>query len=93
MLALVALVSRRLRRRVRRDFPQAEATRATCQLLAQANVSERVQAAIVLAAAGDADELRTQAELAATDWRDVLVNGGLANADWRRRLRAELGWW
>jgi hypothetical protein len=29
--------------------------------------------------------------LARIDWRDVLVNGGLANENWNAVLRAELG--
>ena len=40
--------------------------------------SERVQAAIILAASGDLQEFKREAELAVVDRRDVLMNGDLA---------------
>lgn len=52
---------------------------------------ERIQAAIVLVAAGDAGRLDQAAALAESDWRDVLVAAGLANEDWPARLDDELG--
>lgn len=52
---------------------------------------ERVQAAIVVTADGDIGRLRQMLDLAMTDWRDLLVAAGLADADWRQRLTAELG--
>lgn len=52
--------------------------------------SERVQAAIVLASAGKWDRFLSPLRLLRLDWRDVLVAGGLADADWPTRLEAEL---
>jgi hypothetical protein len=51
---------------------------------------ERVQAAMVLAAAGDWRRFTAMARLLRVDWRDVLVAGGLANADWPERLDQHL---
>lgn len=59
-------------------------------LVALSSDSERVQAAIVFASGGDADALLTQAELAILDWRDVLMNGGLAHEGWEARMSVEL---
>ena len=53
--------------------------------------SERVQAAIVLVAGGDRRRLRDALDLAATDWRDLLVWAELADADWPARLDRALG--
>ncbi|WP_256796449.1 hypothetical protein [Terrabacter sp. Ter38] len=84
-------VSSRLHHRIVRDFPQAGSAEEVVRLLADASGSERVQAAIVLAARGDLAELRREVELAAVDWRDVLVNGGLAGDDWQSVLTSTLG--
>jgi hypothetical protein len=84
-------VSRRLQRRVFIDFPQAGSAEEVISLLAGASEDERVQAAIVLAARGDLAEIEREVELAAVDWRDVLVNGGLAGAEWPSVLVSELG--
>jgi hypothetical protein len=52
---------------------------------------ERVQAAIVLAAAGDEGRLEQAAARAETDWRDILVAADLADENWRERLDDEFG--
>lgn len=78
-------------RRIRADFPEPGTAEEIARLVAAASESERVQAAIVLAANGDAKLLRYGADLARVDWRDVLVNGGLENDDWPTRLDVELG--
>jgi len=52
---------------------------------------ERIQAAILILAGGDVDRLLTWAAVAEMDWRDVLVNGGLASGDWRDVLAEECG--
>lgn len=52
---------------------------------------ERVVAALILSANGDVRELRQAVELSRLDWRDVLVNGGLADEGWPQRLDAEFG--
>lgn len=45
----------------------------------------------MFAAQGNPTELARQADLAGTDWRDVLMNGGLADSDWMSILDRELG--
>jgi len=52
--------------------------------------SERVQAAIVLASHGQWERFISLWRLLKLDWRDVLVAGGLADADWPARLESEL---
>jgi hypothetical protein len=82
--------------RVRRDFGPARSNEVI-EWLAGLELErfggqdpERVQAALVLAAAGDYDRFLGGVQLFCSDWRDVLVAGGLAHADWRDRLAAEL---
>jgi hypothetical protein len=52
---------------------------------------ERVQAALVLAAAGDYRRFVSMVTLLRTDFRDALLAGGLGHGDWPERLDAELG--
>lgn len=85
------IVSSRLQRRIAPDFPQRGSAEEVIRLLADASDSERVQAAIVLASNGDLREIEREAELAVTDWRDVLMNGDLAHDDWPGILDSELG--
>jgi hypothetical protein len=59
--------------------------------LEEASDSERVQAAIVLWAAGDHGRFKDSLHLAGIDWRDVLVRADLADEDWTERLDAALG--
>jgi hypothetical protein len=59
--------------------------------MAEKQSLERIQTAIVVVAAGDPDRLMSSATQAERDWRDVLVEAGLGNADWPERLDAELG--
>lgn len=87
----MSTVSARLQRRVAHDFPQPGCAEEVVRLLAAVSDSERVQAAIVFAADGDLRELQRGAELAAVDWRDVLMNGNLAHDDWPGVLDSELG--
>ena len=84
-------VSSRLQWRVALDFPQPGSAEEVMRLLADALECERVQAAIVFAANGDLPELKREVELAAIDWRDVLMNGGLAGDDWQSIMDFELG--
>ena len=51
---------------------------------------ERIQASLVLAASGDLERFVACVELLRLDWRDALVAGGLADANWPERLDAEL---
>ena len=52
---------------------------------------ERVIAAVVLGAEGDLGTLRQLIDLSRIDWRDVLVNGGLANTDWPTVMNERVG--
>jgi len=87
----MAEMSQRLRARLARDFPAPSSAPELIRLVEVASDSERVQAAIVLAARGDLGMIRHGVALAAEDWRDVLVNGGLENEDWPAVLDRELG--
>lgn len=84
-------VSARLERKIKRDFPEPGSAHEIASIVASAADSERVQAAIVIAARGDRQEVARQAELVQVDWRDVLVNGGLENEDWPALLDQHLG--
>lgn len=84
-------VSARLSRRISQDFPEPGSANEVGRMVSEAANSERIQAAIVLAAAGDLTLIQYGVELASVDWRDVLMNGDLANDDWPARLDAELG--
>lgn len=84
-------VTQRLVARVQRDFPEPGSADEVVRLLAEVSDSERVQAAIVLSSFGNTQWLRDALALARLDWRDVLVNGGLANEGWPAILDAELG--
>lgn len=81
----------RLRSRVARDFRATGAAGEVVRLLEAAGLTERIQAAIVFAARGDVREIERAVRLAAIDWRDVLVNGGLADGNWAAVLDRELG--
>ncbi len=87
----VGHVNERLAARVRRDFPEPGSAPEILRLLAEASDTERVQAAIVFTASGNIERLRAELALAKIDWRDVLVNGGLANDGWPAILDQELG--
>lgn len=84
-------VSGRLHRRIDRDFSRAGEAAEVHRRLVQVADSERVQGAIIIAANGDLQEFHRQAELAVVDWRDALVNGGLAHDDWPDVLNSEFG--
>ena len=51
---------------------------------------ERIQAALVLGAAGKWHRFEQQLRLLELDWRDVLMVGGLAYEDWPAQLAAAL---
>ena len=84
-------MSDRLRARITRDFPAPGSADEVALIVGGASDSERVQAAIVLWAAGSLDRLLDSVALTAVDWRDTLVRGGLEHDDWPSRLDAELG--
>ncbi|TCC55310.1 hypothetical protein E0H73_35865 [Kribbella pittospori] len=91
MTRIVLPVSARLKRRVAVDFPAAGSAEEVVRLLANGADSERVQAAIVLAAQGDIRKIQWGIKEASIDWRDVLVSGGLADQDWAVILDRQLG--
>lgn len=86
-------VSKRVERRVKRDFGRGAADALSS--LAQAKTGnqdvERIHAAIVLIAKGGGQRLWRAVQLSAVDWRDVLVAGGLADDDWPAVLEREFG--
>jgi hypothetical protein len=84
-------MTERLRARVSRDFPETGSAEEVVRLVEAATGDERIQAAIVLAAAGSVNAIRSGVDLARIDFRDVLVSGGLAREDWKDVLHAELG--
>lgn len=84
-------VTLRVRKRIERDFGSSGTAEEICRLVGEANDTERVQAAIVLAAAGEGTRLHDAIALALLDWRDLLMNVDLANQDWPTRLDAQLG--
>jgi len=85
-----------LRRRIRRDFSPGTAEQVIKRIAAlPAAVTgkqnpERVQSALVLAAHGQWRRFDAMLRLLDEDWRDVLVAGDLADADWPTGLDAEL---
>jgi hypothetical protein len=96
---LGGVISDRVERAVREQFAPGEVP-AVLDMLGALRLpflqddqvaTERVQAAVVLVAAGRSDRFLDAAALAETDWRDVLMAAGLADADWSERLRAAFG--
>ena len=87
----MAVVSERLRRRIKCDFPDGENASSVIELVGAVSDSERIQAAIVLLGRGDLVRVRDAIDLAEQDWRDVLVGADLADEDWRARLDVVLG--
>lgn len=87
-------VSERVAERVRQDFTDPEVAAAVIDLLEEWGNAwpewevDRVQAAIVLSAAGGVDQLLALVDLAYTDYRDVLGDAGFADEDWSERMEA-----
>lgn len=92
----VSGLTRRLRKRISRDFPPGTAEEVTGCLTGldtktfDGQDPERVKAAVVLASNGEWQRFSALCHLAEVDWRDALVAGGLADDDWPDRLDAEL---
>jgi hypothetical protein len=86
-------VSDRVAARTGRDFGARapEALSALESAVTGNQDVERIHAALVLMAEGSVDRLRQAVELSALDWRDVLMNGGLATGDWPATLDREFG--
>lgn len=52
---------------------------------------ERLATAAIVQSGGDLDELERAVSLGRTDWRDLLMNGGLGDEGWRAKLDKILG--
>lgn len=93
-------ISTRLGRRIQLEFPHhpnlvasalGELTSEVLPGEARDSVEiERIQVAALLLAEGDLRKLDDALLLGKTDWRDLLVAGGLADEGWQRRVAAEL---
>jgi hypothetical protein len=88
----------RLVRRIRQDFPDPRSCTEVLRLIgtledaaAGALGTERVQAAVVLIAAGNFNKFLDALATAGRDWRDVLKTAGLHYSDWMVRMEEELG--
>jgi hypothetical protein len=90
--ATVTAPSDRLIRRIRRDFARGTDDEVIGHLTALRpdDSSERIQAALVLGAAGKMNRFEQQLRRLQRDWREMLAVGGLADEDWPARLDAEL---
>lgn len=92
----VAEISERLRRRIERDFAPGsseEVVRTLVELppeVVGGQNTERVMAAVVLASKGQWWRFEDAVATLRMDWRDALVNGGLADDDWPGRLDVAL---
>lgn len=89
-------VSARIRRRIARDFAPAERNgveRTLASLLPASDAPgrERIQAAVLIVAAGRMDRLERQVREVDIDWRDVLMAADLGFDDWPMRVDAFLG--
>ena len=91
-------ISGRVRRRLVADFgPRGDAMADRIELviasapMAERQDPERLHAAVVLASGGTLEGFESQLELASIDWRDLLMNAGLAHLDYPARLDAEFG--
>ncbi|MGW6544518.1 hypothetical protein ACWGBH_16910 [Streptomyces massasporeus] len=92
-------ISERLRERIRRDFPDPDAAKGiegalrklAVELADSRQSAERLLTAAVVIADGDVDRFHSAVRLARTDWRDLLMAGGVGHADWPSVLDEELG--
>ncbi|MFG1670199.1 hypothetical protein [Streptomyces sp. Y7] len=91
-------ISARLHERIRRDFPDPDAAKGiegalrvlAGELARSGESAERLLAAAVVIADGDVNRFRSAVRLARTDWRDLLMAGGLGHEGWQRVLDEEL---
>jgi hypothetical protein len=90
-------VTPRLRKRIERDFEPGSVERVLERLeslelgSATDRGRERIEAAIVILAAGDWYAFERAARDAELDWRDVLMAADLGFHDWPQRLDDALG--
>ena len=96
-LTVAGVVTRRVERYVRECFAASEAELVLAALrdwrisYEEEPPSERLIAAVVLAADGRLDGVDDAFRTAEQDWRDLLVGAGLANGVWSTVLDARLG--
>lgn len=91
-------ISARLHKRIHRDFPDPGAAKGiegalrvlATELERSHEDPERLLTAALVIADGDVNRFRSAIRLARTDWRDLLVAGGLGHADWPQVLDEEL---
>lgn len=87
----------RLVRRIRADFAPGTAEEVVRRLRALPGQwfggqdAERIHAALVFQSGGSWSQFVEGLGLLEQDWRDVLVNGGMADQDWPMVLAQELG--
>jgi hypothetical protein len=87
-------VTPRLRRRIERDFPEPPyLADEIVDIVSHVGPSERIQAALVIGAAGDRERLVAAVEVHFRDggWQETLIGGGLDGLDWPQKLDAALG--
>lgn len=100
-IACMTWTESRLEQRVRQDFRDPGSASGVLDLLAslpreagydhEIHASERVQAAVVLFAAGNLRRLQQALDLAKADWRDLLMAADLGTDQWPAKLDSELG--
>ena len=89
-------VSERLRRRIARDFAPGSSEEVVRTLVnlppdsVGGQDTERVMAAVVLSSQGHWSRFEDAVATLKMDWRDALVNGGLADEDWPSKLELAL---
>jgi hypothetical protein len=89
-------ITARLRSEIVERFPQdsdvvVELLQELDDKVFSGNASERVLAAVIFRSRGDLDRFLDSVRVAEEDWRDVLMQGGLAHDDWPSKLDELLG--
>ncbi|MET7544761.1 hypothetical protein ABZS94_03120 [Streptomyces sp. NPDC005500] len=92
------VISERLHRRIRRDFPDQDVVKGVVgalrvladELSSSRQDTERLLAAAVFIAAGNLNRFISAVQIARKDWRDLLLGGDLADEDWPSVLDQEL---
>ena len=89
-------VTRRLARKIEQVFPADSA--AVISILndlkvesSDGDAGERILAGVILVSRGDVDRLFMALEILEEDWRDLLMEAGLASEAWQAKLDAFLG--
>jgi hypothetical protein len=85
-------VTEAVRQQARRFFTEPQASLVIAELEQTdlpliSNNGERVHLAVLMLSHGDMKRFHTELKWAMDDWRDTLVNAGLADEDWPNVLR------